>query len=34
VFTGDRWSNRRQAAYETLRLLGEEARSSSRLKTA
>jgi nicotinamide-nucleotide amidase len=34
VFTGDRWSNRRQAAFETLRLLAEEARSSSRLKTA
>jgi CDP-diacylglycerol--glycerol-3-phosphate 3-phosphatidyltransferase len=33
-FTGDRWSNRRQAASETLRLLAEEARSSARLKTA
>ena len=33
-FTGDRWSNRRQAALETLRLLAEEARSSARLKTA
>jgi CDP-diacylglycerol--glycerol-3-phosphate 3-phosphatidyltransferase len=33
-FTGNRWSNRRQAALETLRLLTEEARSSSRLKTA
>lgn len=34
MFTGDRWSNRRQAASETLRLLAEEARSSARLKTA
>ncbi|HXM71652.1 MAG TPA: CDP-diacylglycerol--glycerol-3-phosphate 3-phosphatidyltransferase [Candidatus Dormibacteraeota bacterium] len=33
-FTGDRWSNRREAAGETLRLLVEEARSSARLKTA
>jgi PncC family amidohydrolase len=33
-FTGDRWSNRREAASETLRLLAEEARSSARLKTA
>lgn len=33
-FAGDRWSNRRQAALETLRLLAEEARSSPRLKTA
>jgi CDP-diacylglycerol--glycerol-3-phosphate 3-phosphatidyltransferase len=33
-FTGDRWSNRRQAAVATVRLLAEEARSSARLKTA
>jgi CDP-diacylglycerol--glycerol-3-phosphate 3-phosphatidyltransferase len=33
-FTGDRWSNRRQAAVETLRLLAEEARSGARMKTA
>ena len=33
-FTGNRWSNRRQAAVETLRLLAEEARLSARLKTA
>jgi nicotinamide-nucleotide amidase len=33
-FSGDRWSNRDQAARETLRLLAEEARSSARLKTA
>jgi CDP-diacylglycerol--glycerol-3-phosphate 3-phosphatidyltransferase len=33
-FTGDRSSNRRQAAFETIRLLAEEARSSARLKTA
>jgi nicotinamide mononucleotide (NMN) deamidase PncC len=33
-FTGDRWSNRREAASETLRLLAEEARSSARLKSA
>jgi CDP-diacylglycerol--glycerol-3-phosphate 3-phosphatidyltransferase len=33
-FTGNRWSNRRQAAVETLRLLSEEARISARLKTA
>jgi nicotinamide-nucleotide amidase len=33
-FTGDRWSNRRQAAIETVRLLAEEARSSARLKSA
>jgi nicotinamide-nucleotide amidase len=33
-FTGDRWSNRREAASKTLRLLAEEARSSARLKTA
>jgi nicotinamide-nucleotide amidase len=33
-FSGDRASNRRQAASETLRLLAEEARSSARLKTA
>jgi nicotinamide-nucleotide amidase len=33
-FTGDRWSNRREAANATLRLLAEEARSSARLKTA
>jgi CDP-diacylglycerol--glycerol-3-phosphate 3-phosphatidyltransferase len=33
-FSGNRWSNRRQAALETLRLLTEEARSSARLKTA
>jgi PncC family amidohydrolase len=33
-FTGNRWSNRRQAAIETLRLLAEEARVSARLKTA
>jgi nicotinamide-nucleotide amidase len=33
-FSGDRWSNRREAAGETLRLLAEEARSSARLKTA
>ena len=33
-FNGDRWSNRRQAALETLRLLVEEGRLSARLKTA
>jgi len=33
-FTGDRWSNRRQAALETLRLLTEEARLGLRMKTA
>ena len=33
-FTGDRWSNRREAAAETLRLLAEEARLGVRLKTA
>ena len=33
-FTGDRWSNRRQAALETLRLLAEEARLGLRMKTA
>jgi nicotinamide-nucleotide amidase len=33
-FTGDRWSNRRQAAAETVRLLAEAARSNPRLKTA
>jgi nicotinamide-nucleotide amidase len=33
-FNGDRWSNRRQAAVQALRLLAEEARSSARTKTA
>ena len=33
-FTGDRWSNRRQAAYEALRLLAAEARSTAKAKTA
>ena len=33
-FTGDRWSNRRQAAAEALRLLAEEARSVVKVKTA
>jgi nicotinamide-nucleotide amidase len=33
-FGGDRWSNRRQAAVQALRLLAEEARSSARTKTA
>jgi PncC family amidohydrolase len=33
-FTGDRWSNRREAAAETLRLLAEEARLGVRMKTA
>jgi nicotinamide-nucleotide amidase len=33
-FAGDRWSNRRQAAAETLRLLTEEARSVVKVKTA
>jgi CDP-diacylglycerol--glycerol-3-phosphate 3-phosphatidyltransferase len=33
-FTGDRWSNRREAAGETLRLLAEEARLGARMKTA
>jgi nicotinamide-nucleotide amidase len=33
-FRGDRWSNRRQAAAETLRLLAEEGRSEVRMKTA
>jgi nicotinamide-nucleotide amidase len=33
-FSGDRWSNRRQAAIHTLRLLADEARSSVRMKTA
>jgi len=33
-FTGDRWSNRRQAAIETLRLLTEEARLGARMKSA
>ena len=33
-FTGDRWSNRRYAADQALRLLAEEARSSPRSKTA
>jgi nicotinamide-nucleotide amidase len=34
TFAGDRWSNRRQAAAETLRLLAEEARSAVKMKTA
>jgi len=34
TFTGDRWSNRRQAAAEALRLLAEEARSVVKVKTA
>jgi nicotinamide-nucleotide amidase len=34
TFTGNRWSNRRQAAEQALRLLAEEARSSPRAKTA
>jgi nicotinamide-nucleotide amidase len=33
-FTGDRWSNRRQAAAEALRLLADEARSVVKVKTA
>jgi CDP-diacylglycerol--glycerol-3-phosphate 3-phosphatidyltransferase len=33
-FAGDRWSNRRQTAAETLRLLAEEARSLVKVKTA
>ncbi len=33
-FDGDRWSNRRQAAEQALRLLTEEAGSSARAKTA
>jgi nicotinamide-nucleotide amidase len=33
-FGGDRWSNRRQAAAEALRLLAEEARSNARMKSA
>jgi nicotinamide-nucleotide amidase len=33
-FKGDRWSNRRQAAAETLRLLAEEGRLGVRMKTA
>jgi nicotinamide mononucleotide (NMN) deamidase PncC len=33
-FTGDRWSNRRQAAAEGLRLLEEEARLAVKVKTA
>jgi nicotinamide-nucleotide amidase len=33
-FSGDRWSNRRQAAVQALRLLAEEARLSARTKTA
>ena len=33
-FGGDRWSNRRQAAAEALRLLAEEARSKVRMKSA
>jgi nicotinamide-nucleotide amidase len=33
-FKGDRWSNRREAAGETLRLLAEEARLGARMKTA
>jgi CDP-diacylglycerol--glycerol-3-phosphate 3-phosphatidyltransferase len=33
-FNGDRWSNRRQAAAETLRLLAEEGRLGVRMKTA
>ena len=33
-FNGDRWSNRRQAAAEALRLLAEEARSTVKVKTA
>jgi nicotinamide-nucleotide amidase len=33
-FSGDRRSNRRQAAVQALRLLAEEARSSARAKTA
>jgi CDP-diacylglycerol--glycerol-3-phosphate 3-phosphatidyltransferase len=33
-FKGDRWSNRRQAAVQALRLLAEEARSSARAKSA
>jgi nicotinamide-nucleotide amidase len=33
-FKGDRWSNRREAAGETLRLLAEEARLGVRMKTA
>ena len=32
-FSGDRWSNRRQAAVHALRLLADEARSSPRAKT-
>jgi nicotinamide-nucleotide amidase len=33
-FHGDRWSNRRQAAHQALRLLAEEARTLARAKTA
>lgn len=33
-FTGDRWSNRRQAAAEALRLVAAEARSVAKVKTA
>ena len=33
-FTGDRWSNRRQAAQQALRLLAEEARAGVKAKTA
>src|ERR1700693_3940808 len=33
-FTGDRWSNRRQAAEQALRLLAAEASSNARAKTA
>jgi CDP-diacylglycerol--glycerol-3-phosphate 3-phosphatidyltransferase len=33
-FSGDRWSNRRQAAVQALRQLADEARSASRAKTA
>jgi CDP-diacylglycerol--glycerol-3-phosphate 3-phosphatidyltransferase len=33
-FTGDRWSNRRQAADQALRLLADEARAGARSKTA
>jgi nicotinamide mononucleotide (NMN) deamidase PncC len=33
-YKGDRWSNRRQAAREALRLLAEEARSGLKAKSA
>jgi nicotinamide-nucleotide amidase len=33
-FSGDRWSNRRQAAVHALRLLADEARSDVKMKTA